>query len=272
MTVVVIGSGSMIAGALRRHPATAGWRFLPHDAVDRIEDWAGDARCVVNLAFHPRLRAEAYDPELDIDLRLARALAPRGIAYVMASTRMVYGPPPTSGRLAEDMPAAPANPYGRSKLAAEQAVVAATGGQATVLRLSNIFDGSEGIGQRRSFLGMALRRLREEGRIVFDMSPFVERDFLPAELLAEVLVAIANRPVPGLFNIGAGFAVPTGRIAQWLIQGHGGGELLVTDLREFDAFWLDTTLARRTWTLPAITPRTIQDHCIAIARQVRPAA
>lgn len=262
MTVVVTGAGSMIGTALRRNAATASWRFLRHDQVAPAA--LDGASCVVNLAFHPRLRAEAYDGSLDIDLRLATLLAGRDIPYVMASTRMVYGTPPADGRLAEDMPTAPVNPYGRSKLAVERAVSEVLGNHATILRLSNIFDVAEGDGQRRSFFGMAVSRLRAEGRIVFDMSPFVERDFLPAAALAEALVAIAVRPVPGVFNLGAGFAVPTGRIAQWLIQGHGRGELLVTDFREFDGFWLDTALARRAWELPAVTPATIRDHCLAV--------
>jgi dTDP-4-dehydrorhamnose reductase/UDP-glucose 4-epimerase len=183
---------------------------------------------------------------------------------------MAYGPPDSDGRLAEERPAAPVNLYGQAKLTAEQAIVSALGSRATILRLSNIFDRSEGLGERRSFFAMALRRLREENQIAFDMSPFVERDFLPADLLADWLVRIAERPVPGLFNLGAGFAVPTGRIAQWLIAGYGQGGLCITDFREHDGFWLDMAKSRRTWGLAPVTEDDIRSACIAIGAQARP--
>src|SRR6185312_16044609 len=90
-----------------------------------------------------------------------------------------------------------------------------------VLRLANVFDAEERYGERPRFFGMALSRLAREGCIAFDISPFVERDFLPAAVFAERLVRIVADPKPGIFNMGAGFPVAVGRIAQWLIAGRG---------------------------------------------------
>ena len=195
MTTVVVGAGSMIARALRRHPDAAGWLYLPHQQALTESGWVRDARVVINLAFDPRLKTAAYDPALDVDRRLAAILAPSSCAYIMVSTRMAYGPPGDGLRLAETMPSNPVNYYGTAKLAAERHLLAAQGDRVTVLRLSNIFDPSEAAGERRSFFGMAMRTLAAQGRIIYDMSPFVARDFLPADLLAERLVAVAAHRV-----------------------------------------------------------------------------
>ena len=58
-----------------------------------------------------------------------------------------------------------------------------------MLRLANIFGYERGPG-RRTFLSLTLDRLAREGRIRFDMSPFVERDFLPVEACARLLARI----------------------------------------------------------------------------------
>ena len=265
MTIVVIGSGSMIAQALRRHDVARHWRYLPHQAALDNTAWVRDADCVINLAFDPRLKSRPYDPAFDVDQRLAHLLADYPARYVMISTRMVYGTPPQDGRLAEDMAPDPVNHYGRAKRRIEHDLAARFADRLTILRLSNIFDPSEAFGERRSFFGMALRGLITQGRIVFDMSPFVARDFLPADVLADCLAAIVARPTSGVFNVGAGFAVPTGRIAQWLIAGFGKGRLEISDFREHDGFWLDMAWARNTWDLPPVTDATVRDHCLKLA-------
>ena len=269
VTIVVVGAGSMIARALRQQPASAGWRYLAHGEALGERAWLAGARCVVNLAFDPRLKAEPYDPARDVDLRLAGMLAEHEAAYVMVSTRMVYGLPPPDGRLSEEIAPQPANYYGRAKLAAERAVAGLLGNRLTVLRLSNIFDVSEAEGGRRSFFGIATTALREQGRIVLDISPFVERDFLSAALCAKRIATVAVRPLPGLFNVGAGSPVPTGRIAQWLIAGFGSGSLLISNMREYDGFWLDIERSRRAWGFAPVSAAEIRDDCIAIGRHLR---
>lgn len=59
---------------------------------------------------------------------------PEGVPFVLASTSAVYGTA-APGRLREDMPPNPENPYSASKLAAERAV---TAGGGTVLRCFNV--------------------------------------------------------------------------------------------------------------------------------------
>ena len=74
-------------------------RAVGHDQIDRPDLLDGVAT-VVNFARHPLLGSEHYRPEaMDADLRLARRIGTRAIAYVMLSSRKVYAP--GAGPLAE---------------------------------------------------------------------------------------------------------------------------------------------------------------------------
>jgi dTDP-4-dehydrorhamnose reductase len=175
--------------------------------------------------------------------------------YVMLSTRLVWGqagPGEGTRRLDVARPAAPVGPYAAAKWRAEQAVMAALPGRCTVLRLANIFgaEAADDLPGRRTFFAQALRSLREHGTIRLDISPFVERDFLPVEPLAAWLARIVPARRAGLWGLGSGQATPVGRIAQWLIEGHGRGRLEISDLREHDGFVIDAQPLHTAFALP----------------------
>ncbi len=264
MRVTVVGQSSLIAQALQAHPVGAGWRFISHVQARQTHEWLDHTDLIINCAFDDRLKQEPYQPELDMDLWLAEQLRERPhIRYTMLSSRMAYGVPPPDGRLHTDLQCQPINLYGQAKWRTEQALRELLGRRLLILRLSNIF-GQEDVPGRRNFFAMALRSLREQGRIVLDISPFVERDFLPVDQLAQSLVHISQFWQSGLFNLGSGHGVPTGRIAQWLIEGHGRGELLINNLREHDAFWLDMSATRQTFGIPPTPPTVIRERCLAL--------
>jgi UDP-glucose 4-epimerase len=251
--VTVVGQSSLIAQALRAQAATEGWQFMSHVQARQDHAWLDHTDLIINCAFDDRLKQGPYQPELDMDLWLAQQLSERPqVRYTLLSSRMAYGTPPADGRLHTGLQPQPVNPYGQAKWQTEQALRGLLGHRLLILRLSNIF-GQEDVPGRRNFFAMALRSLREQGRIVLDISPFVERDFLPVDQLARSLVHISQFWEGGLYNLGAGHGVPTGRIAQWLIEGHGRGELLVNNLREHDAFWLDMGATRQTFGIPPTT-------------------
>jgi dTDP-4-dehydrorhamnose reductase/UDP-glucose 4-epimerase len=240
--LLVLGRHSFIARhflAARDQPVTA----VSHDAIDRPDLLDGIDR-VISFTRHAQLASEGYRPvTMDPDLRLADRLVGRGVSYIMLSSCKVYAP--STRPLAETDPTAPQNPYGRHKLALEQALRERLGPHLTILRLGNVFGYELGLG-RRTFFALMLERLAREGRIRFDMSPFVERDFLPVEACARILAQVALAPPGGIFNLGSGIALPTGRLALWLLEGYGRGELVIESPCERDAFVLDVgRLARR---------------------------
>jgi len=262
--VLVVGRGSFLAGHLLARLPSDRVRAVGHEAIES-PDLLDGIGCVINFTRHPRVTSDAFDPaSMDTDRRLAARIGRREITYVMLGTRKVYAP--AAGPLAEDAPLGPADAYGRHKLGAEQALREALGARLTVLRLANVF-GFERTPGRRTFLSILLDSLAREGRIRFDMSPFVARDFLPAERAADLLARIVADPPGGVLNVGSGIALPTGRLALWILEGFGGGELVITSPREHDAFVLDVARLRTRYGEPC-TPADLRLACLAIGRQL----
>lgn len=141
-------------------------------AVDAAEDQEAEAR-VVNAAA----------PEA-----MAQACAARGLPFVHISTDYVFdgapGPAWTPGS-----PTAPLGAYGRTKLAGEQAVLAA-GGTSVILRTAWVFDGE---GQNFVTTMLRLSETRSTLRVVADQvgGP------TPASAIADACLTIARDLVNG---------------------------------------------------------------------------
>jgi nucleoside-diphosphate-sugar epimerase len=266
MTVVAVGSTSFMARAVREHPAAAGWRFLRHGEALERENWIDGASCVVNFALDPRVREGIVTDENNLDAKLARRITARRpeLPYIMLSSRMVYGHP---GLLRETQACAPVTAYGEGKLAIERSVADILAPERlTVLRIANVF-GFEP--DRKSFFGMALTRLRDEGRIVYDMSPLVRRDFLSVERLAAALITICTAPAPGVFNLGSGVGLPVGAIAEDLIAGYGSGRLEVIAFARGDHFTMDMTKTTAQWGFAPMTEDQIRDEIVSCGRRLK---
>ena len=201
---LIVGRNSLLARAFRDHGGVADCRFVGHDELDRPDLLNGVGR-IVNFAFPPDLRNGPYRADLDIDLRLGRAAAELGLRYVMISTRKVYAPDHAFGA-SEMSPLGPVDAYGRNKLTIERLLSNLLGDRLTVLRIGNVV-GYDRQSSRPSFMSMVLGRLAEEGRVVLDVSPFVQRDFLPIEQVAAAIRSVLNHDFAGVFNIGSGASV-----------------------------------------------------------------
>jgi UDP-glucose 4-epimerase len=142
----------------------------------------------------------------------ASGIAP---AFVLGSSCAVYGEP-GRGPIPETLPPAPANPYGATKLAAEQAVAyqAVTGRLgAVVLRSFNVAGGVQGHVDRDSSriipAALAVAAGREEvfrvngdGRAV--------REYVHVRDIAQAYVAAVAAASPGscrTFNVGSGIGI-----------------------------------------------------------------
>jgi UDP-glucose 4-epimerase len=261
--LLVVGQGSFIARhffAACAEPVTA----VGHDAIGRPDLLDGVDR-VISFARHPLLGKEGYRPAtMDQDLRLAKRIAGRGIDYVMLSSRKVYAP--STRPLAESDPTGPQDLYGRHKLAIEQELRELLGPRLTVLRLANVFGYERGLA-RRTFLSLTLDQLARHGQIRFDMSPFVVRDFLPVAACAHVLAQIVAAPPGGVLNVGSGIALPTGRLALWVLEGYGRGELVIESPDERDAFVLDVGRLTRLYG-PPCSLENLRETCLELGRRL----
>lgn len=262
--VLLVGRGSFLAGHVLHALPQAAVRAVGHEQIDRPELFEG-IDTVISFARHPLIASDDYLPEvMDPDLRLAERIGDREIAYVMLSSRKVYAP--SSEALAESAPLGPTDAYGHHKLAVEAHLRERLGEHLTILRLANVF-GFERAPGRRTFLSILLDRLAGEGQVRLDMSPFVARDFLPVEPCARVLARIVGDPPGGVLNVGSGIALATGRLALWIIEGFGRGELVIESPREHDAFVLDVTRLRSRYGAPCGL-EDLRDSCFALGRRL----
>jgi dTDP-4-dehydrorhamnose reductase/UDP-glucose 4-epimerase len=241
--ILVIGRNSVLAQAFAACPDRPPCRFVTH--AERAGEGVFDGiRTVVNFAIDPAFRREPYWGEIDADLAAGRMAAERGLRFVMLSTRKVYTPADIGAGIDEDGALGPVDAYGRNKLASERALRSLLGDRLTVLRIGNIV-GYERVPGRPTFMNAMLDSLVREGRIRLDVSPFVARDFLPVEDFARVLGRVLAHDLRGTWNVGSGVAVEVGRLALWLIEGFGAGELHVTSPRHFDSFRLNIARLER---------------------------
>lgn len=231
MTVTVVGTRSFIARALRE--ARPDWRYHAHDDIQGIDKES----CIINCAFAPELRTGEYDAAHDLDARLSSGH--RG-HYMMLSSRLVYGVGQDRAWSEADQ-VAPHTHYARNKWRIEENLRQSLATQKlTVLRFATLCGHERA---RRSFFGIALDSLCGEGRISLDMASVTRRDFMPINDAVGAIVAFAENPAAGLFNVGSGFGTPCGDIAQALIRGYESGYWQSDDAAGIrDAFWLDCTL------------------------------
>ena len=263
MTNIVIGKNSLIGTEMQSRFSGPDWLFLSHDKALENLGWVNSATCVINFALSPALRTRAYSPAEDIDLKLAELIRDTQSRFIMMSSRLVYG---DGDNLRETNPPKPATDYARNKLQTETALTTILQNRLTILRGANVFGHEYG---RKSFFGMALGKLKNQGQIVFDMNPAVERDFIAVWHVADTIARIAAAPHPGIFNLGSGYGTPCRDIAAWLIEGYGTGEIITTSDAPRDAFFLDMSKSKATFGLPDITPAMIREDCRACGAALR---
>jgi len=261
--ILVIGKG-LLGKAVARHPQAADIEFLSHGAATDAGIFDG-VDCVVNLGINPAYRSDPYRAEIDFDLHLASLLGDRPLHYVMVSSRKVYG---MGGGMAfaEDAPLRPIDDYGRNKVRSEALLSNMLGDRLTVMRISNIV-GFDWEWNRAIFFGLMLDSLRREDRIVFDVDPKVQRDFITDDAVAGALLWAAREAPPGVFNLGSGIPLEIGNIARWTLEAHGSGELVVTSTRKYDEFVLDVAKLSRCIG-PPCTIELIRRKCFELGRHI----
>jgi dTDP-4-dehydrorhamnose reductase/UDP-glucose 4-epimerase len=70
-----------------------------------------------------------------------------------------------------------------------------------------------------------------------------------------------------VLNVGSGIALPTGRMALWVLEGYGRGELVIERPEEHDAFVLDIGRLTAMYGLPTSLDE-LWLSCIAIGRRL----
>jgi len=238
--LVVVGASGFIGRAVAQKGEALG---LPVVRLGRsLEDTrlrSGDV--LINAALRPAYRSQPYTPGADLDRELAVAAAACGAHMIMLSSRRVYGPEHRWGAKETDLTPGDESQYGRNKAVTEAWLSTEHASSTGILRLSNVFGFEYAADIRReSFFGAMLADLKATGEIVFHMAAETRRDFIPVETAAGAIVTAARCRLTGVFNIGSGFAIPCGTLAEALCEGYGRGTIHAgADVR--DEFYLNVT-------------------------------
>ena len=68
-----------------------------------------------------------------------------------------------------------------------------------------------------------------------------------------------------MLNVGSGIALPTGRLALWVLEGYGRGELVIEAPHEHDAFVLTRLISLYG---PPCSVDDLRDTCLEVGRRL----
>jgi len=235
--IVIIGKSSLLARRFLTLATPKNVVAVSHRDID-TPGLFDDVACVVNFAFDPRMGREPYAVERDIDVVIAKRIH-SSTRFVMLSTRMVYGAEQNRGAREDDQ-AIGLNQYGKNKVETEARLTDLLGGRLVILRIGNVL-AWEPENSGGNFMLRLLESLRNHGCINYDISPFVRKDFVTERYLVDALDKACASNLGGKCNVGSGIPLEVGRVAMWVLEGYGQGNLMVSSPREVDEFWLDMT-------------------------------
>ena len=265
MTITVIGKDSFLAKALRHHiqrfASSALYRFLDYKESLENTGWIHDTKIVINFAFSPNMHQIGYKESEDIDSEIAKSIKEHSdISYIMISSRKVYGPLEATNPADETKELSPDTPYGDAKKEIEIRLQDTLGSnRLTIMRLANVFGSELG---RKTFFGIALSSLLDSGIITYDFDPATKKDFISATYFAEALHSIVQRQQAGTYNLGSGFSIECKKIAEWLIDGFGSGELKSTEHMIKDSFELSMKKTLRSYNIKPYSQENLRLDCL----------
>lgn len=185
--------------------------------------------CVVNFTINPKFFTHEYTLTIDQDALIAKKVSDyKNLRYVMVSSRLVYGFKDSLINISEDHKLNIKNNslYGVNKVLSEEYC-------RSILKPNNLLiaRGSNLFGyeiNRRSFLGIALKRLLEKSEILLDISKKTIRDFIPVNDFANFLAVLITKNCSGIFNVSSGIGIKLEDLCNTIIRGYGEGILVTT--------------------------------------------
>jgi UDP-glucose 4-epimerase len=234
--LLVVGKNSFIAKEFLLRSRCIEYRAIGHLDADN-PDFYRDVTCVVNFSFSPYLYQKRYIENHDIDLRIARHCVNLGIHYVMLSSRKVYQSE-IQWDAHEDLSITGSGTYGTNKLSIESKLRTLIPDKLTILRPGNIL-GYELERARTSFGSFLLHQLAVTGNIRLTISPLVRRNILSVESFCQILEAVVVKRPVGIFNVGSSEPVEVGKVASWMLEGFGSGDLSTSGSQIVDEFNLN---------------------------------
>jgi len=161
---------------------------------------------------------------------IRRSREPARLVHIGSAAE--YGPMPSGGPIPESAEPRPSGPYGVSKLAGTELVLA-SGLDALVLRVFDVVGPGSPTASLFGRLAEGLRRALEQDESQVrmpDLSGY--RDFVDVRDVARAIQAAAVSAATGVINIGSGHAVRAREAAQLLVRASGFEGIITEDARQ----------------------------------------
>ena len=197
---------------------------------------------IVNFTINPKFFTHKYSESIDQDALIAKNVSKyKNLKYVMISSRLVYGYDNILVPASEEDEVKHNNNsiYGSNKIFSEEYCRSIfNSNNLLIARGSNMFGYEFG---RKSFIGIALKRLFSNSEILLDISEKTARDFIPVSDFASYLIQLISKNHTGIYNIGSGTGVTLEDLCNSIIKGYGRGVVTtVANAVVKDQFILDT--------------------------------
>jgi UDP-glucose 4-epimerase len=203
--------------------------------------------CAAQVSVARSVREPEFDRRVNVDgtaLVVEAAETTRARVVFLSSGGAIYG---ECDGATEATPPAPASPYGRHKLEAEDRVRQADGGHG-ILRLANIYGPGQRPGLEGGVVAIFAEQLRSGRPVVIHGSGGQTRDFVHVDDVVGAVLAAGCAPVSGTWNVGTGIATSIRKLLQEMAAISGRApDVVEAQRREGDVTTsrLDSDLIRR---------------------------
>jgi nucleoside-diphosphate-sugar epimerase len=214
--ILVIGKNSFIGSNFARWSKCAD--IISHTEIDSVD--FKNYNAVVNCCISPDYRNSVYDEKNDIDFIVSKKAQKSNIRHVMISSRKVYGTSNELKTYTEDSPINPVDFYSENKFITEEKIRNNLE-KYTILRGTNVFGNEYG---RKSFMGFCLTQLKDNDKIIFNISGDIKRDFVHVDEVSRILKKVCSVGKNDTYNLSSGYGLTISDISKLLIAGKGSGE------------------------------------------------
>lgn len=212
MNLLIVGKNSFISNSIQGNVTRISFQDIDNYNLK-------DYDVVLNCSISPQYKNDKYDEKFDLDFRVAQLAQKNKCHFIMLSSRRVYGKNNVLRIYDEMSPVNPNDNYGENKLLSEEKIKSIIK-ECCILRCPNIY-GLEIA--RKSFLGFCIDQLIQNKKIIYHLNGKIKRDFLPVEILSDIVTIVASRKLIGLYNASSNFDLEIEKIALSLIEGYGTG-------------------------------------------------
>lgn len=251
--ILVTGASGFIGQHLVAHLVSQGRPVRtitrrPFSFAAGVENFLADVRqdfsvlaegcgCVVHLAAladassSQERAADFAEVNVIGTIRALEAAHHAGAAFILASSQRVYRP--SIRPLAEDAPREPIDPYGLTKLQAEEwteLFARVHGLRATILRFFSVYGPGQVSGAASGVVSIFLRRARSEDPLRVRARQF--RDFVDVRDAVRAIELATRHPSDGLrtFNVGTGVATSLSELGELVRQIVGTRTPMILDM------------------------------------------